>query len=222
MTNLRHRIAADSRYTLTGFPTAVTCFALTVAGVAAGIGSMVAFVGFPVLAGTAAMARRFADAERAALPGVLGHAVARPDYPRAPAGAGWFRRLINPLANGQAWMDLLHGIVNFPFALFSFVVTVVWWSVALAGLAFPVYGWWLIAHVPNFDGGLPALLGFGDGAAVIMIFNTAVGALFALTLAPVLRIVALVKANLAQALLTRPVHSGRQESGLAYRVPAGV
>ncbi|MEV4219032.1 sensor domain-containing protein [Nonomuraea sp. NPDC049725] len=220
MTNLRRRIAVDTRYVLTGFPLAVIGFCLIVTGIAAGLGSAVAFVGLPILAATATMARRFADVERAALPEVLGRPLARPEYREAPAWAGWFRRTMNPVLNAQAPMDLLYAILSFPIAIVSFVFAVVWWAGAIAGLTFPVYGW-LLTGVPGFhEGGLPALLGFGADMATHITFNVIVGVLFALTLVPVLRGAALVKATLAQAMLTRPAYAPR--SGLRHAAHVGV
>ncbi|MFI6295416.1 sensor domain-containing protein [Nonomuraea sp. NPDC050790] len=220
MRTLQHRITGDTRYVLAGFPVTVIAFALVVAGVAAGLGSAVAFVGLPVLAATAVLARKFADAERAALPGVTGQALAAPSYPRAPEGAGWFRRTMTPVTGGQALLDLLHAIVALPFAIVSFVLAAVWWAGAIAGLTFPVYGW-ALARIPEIDGGLPALLGLGAGDGVFVAFNTGLGLLFALTLPAVVRIAAMIRASLAQALLTRPapqpraVHRPYEESVLA-------
>ncbi|MER6944199.1 sensor domain-containing protein [Nonomuraea sp. NPDC000554] len=215
MTTLRHRIATDTRYNMAGFPTAVLSFSLVVAGVSAGIGSTVAFVGLPILAATAAMARNFADAELATISEVLGRPLARPAYPQAPAGAGWFRRMMNPLANGQSWIDLIYAVVAFPLAVASFAVTAVWWAGAIAGLTFPLYGW-ILAAVPGVsDGGVPALLGIGHDPATFVIFNTAIGVLFALTLPPVVRGTALMRASLAQALLTRPVYDPRRVGAAA-------
>ncbi|GAA2300835.1 hypothetical protein GCM10010149_57420 [Nonomuraea roseoviolacea subsp. roseoviolacea] len=204
MTTLWHRIATDTRYTFMGLPSALASFSLVVTGVAAGLGAAVAVVGLPVLAGTASLARNFADGERESLAEVLRRPVGRPVYAEPPAGAGWWRRTLNPLASPRAWMDLMHAVVAFPFALAAFVVTTVWWAVAIAGLAFPLYGW-IVAKIPGVDGGLPQLLGLGSGTTAFVLFNTAVGALFALTLAPAVRAAALLKAAPAQLLLAGPV-----------------
>ncbi|SDL09453.1 sensor domain-containing protein [Nonomuraea jiangxiensis] len=206
MTNLRHRLATDTRYTLLGLPNAIAHFSVTVAGVAAGLGSAVAFVGLPILSGTAIVARSLSDFERVALPDVLGRSVARPDYSPVPERAGWFRRMMNPLASGQAWIDLLYGIVAFPISLAAAVVTAVWWAGTIAGLTFPLYGW-ILTRIPGFDGGLPQLLGLGDGELTYVGFNTVIGVLFALTLLPIVRGAALIKASLAQALLTRAAYT---------------
>ncbi|MFI6735756.1 sensor domain-containing protein [Nonomuraea sp. NPDC050451] len=205
MRTLQRRLATDTRYTLLGLPLALISFGVTVVGVSAGLGGAVAFVGLPVLAATAAASRHLADLERVALPGVLGHPVARPPYATAPEGAGWFRRMMNPLAGGQAWMDLLHGIIAFPFALASFVLTATWWVGAVAGLTFPIYGW-AIARIPGVGDGLPEWLAFYGDPTGFVIVNTVAGALFALTLLPVARMAALLKAGVAQTMLTRAAY----------------
>ncbi|MEU4224984.1 sensor domain-containing protein [Nonomuraea sp. NPDC026600] len=221
MTTLRHRIATDTRYVLLGFPPAVMSFVLVLTGVAAGVGSAVAFVGLPILAASAAMARNFADVERVLLPDVLGRRLARPRYRQAPSDAGWFRRTMNPLASGQSALDILHAIVAFPIAIVTFVVTVVWWAAAIAGLTFPLYGW-IIARIPGYQGDLPGLLGLGSDLTTLVVFNTVLGVLFALTLLPVVRGAALVKASLAQAMLTRPAYDERPATIPAHRFAAGV
>ncbi|QYC43057.1 hypothetical protein Nocox_27305 [Nonomuraea coxensis DSM 45129] len=215
MTSFLRRVAADTRYVLLGLPVAVVHFVVAVAGLSAGLGAAVAFVGLPLLAGAAFAARGLADAERAALPAVLGHPVGRPRYTPVPPEAGRLRRLLNPLASGQAWMDLLHGIVAFPFALVSFVLGVTWWAGTIAGLTFPLYGW-IIARIPGVESPLPSWLGLPEwlvaGDLAVVLVNTGIGVLFALTLMPVLRLAALMKAGVSQALLTRAPEPERVSS----------
>jgi Putative sensor len=222
MTTLQHRLITDTRYVLLGLPMAVMSFVIVVAGISVGLGAAVAFAGLPVLAAAATLARNFADTERLALPGVLGHRIPRPRYTPAPVGAGWFRRLMNPLLNGQACLDLLYGIVAFPFALVSFILTVVWWAGAVAGLTFPLYGW-IIVRIPGFEPGVLEWLGLGDSDLLYIVLNTGLGVAFALTLVPVVRLAALLKAGVSQALLTgmavadpAPV-AGREPAWLASR-----
>ncbi|WP_449066252.1 sensor histidine kinase [Planomonospora algeriensis] len=200
MRSLLRRIGTDTRYLLTGFPLSVIAFCLAVVGFAAGLGTTVVWVGVPILAATLMLARGFADIERRSLPQVLGHPVARPRYRPAPETAGWFRRAVNPLTSGQSWLDLLHAIVNFPVAVVTFSVAVTWWAGTVLGLTAPIYGW-IIASIPD-NHGLAELLGFGDSALAEVILNTAIGAVFAITLPVVLRGAALVQAGLGRAMLT--------------------
>ncbi len=196
-------MGVDTRYALVGFPTAVIAFVLLVTGFSVGMGLVPLFgVGLLVLAATLLVARGFADLERYLLPEVLGRPVVRPRYRTAAPQAGSIRRLLNPLTNGQSWLDLLHGIVVFPFAIVAFVITIVWWSVAVAGLLYPLYGWILQRIPPEDNRELPELLGFPDTLLVNTVFNVAIGLVFALTLPIMLRLVVLLRAGIGRALLT--------------------
>ncbi|MFB9625529.1 sensor histidine kinase [Nonomuraea helvata] len=194
------RVLLDTRYTLVGFPTAVIGFVIMLAGFAAGVGTMVVWLGVPLLAGTLVAARGFADAERGWLSDVLKRPPVRPRYKPAPPGAGRFRRLVNPLTSGQSWLDLLHGIVNLPFAIVSFVLTVVFWALPLAGLTYPLYGI-ITTRIPGNEE-LPQLLGLGDGYVVNSVFYFALGLVFTLVLPFGTRGAALLRAGLGRALLT--------------------
>ena len=198
-TQLR-QVGVDSIYLLIGFPAGIAAFVLLVTGFFLGVGTLVLFVGVFVLMVTLLIARAFADLERRMLPEVLGRPVARPRYRPAPATASRLRRAVNPLTNGQSWLDLVHGILNFPFAILGFVATVVWWSVAVTGLLWPAFGWILYRIPGNTD--LPEILGLGDDLSTQVTFHFVVGLVFAVTLPFVLRFVALLKAGLSRALLT--------------------
>ncbi|MET8863021.1 sensor domain-containing protein [Nonomuraea sp. NPDC004580] len=200
MRSLTRRVLLDTRYTLVGFPTTLIGFALMLPGFAAGLGTMVIWVGVPLLAGTLLIARGFADAERGWLSDVLRRPPVRPRYKPAPPGAGRFRRLVNPMTSGQSWLDLLHGIINLPFAILAFVLTVVFWAVPIAGLTWPLYGI-VTSRIPgNVE--LPELLGLGDGYVVNATFYFLVGLLFLLLMPLVIRGAALLRAGLGRALLT--------------------
>ncbi|TDE35129.1 sensor histidine kinase [Nonomuraea mesophila] len=200
MRSLMRRVLLDTRYTLVGFPTTVIGFVLMVAGFAASTGTLVVWLGVPLLAGTLLMARGFADAERGWLSDVLKRPPVRPRYKPAPPGAGRFRRLVNPLTSGQSWLDLLHGIISLPFALVAFVLTVVFWAIPLAGLTWPLYGI-ITSRIPG-NTELPELLGLGDGYLVNAVFYVGVGLFFTLLLPFVVRGAALLRAGLGRALLT--------------------
>ncbi|MFC4117577.1 sensor histidine kinase [Nonomuraea zeae] len=200
MRSLMRRVLLDTRYTLVGFPTAVIGFVIMITGFAAGLGTAVVWVGLPLLTGTLMVARGFADAERGWLSDVLKRPPVRPRYKPAPAGAGRIRRLVNPMTSGQSWLDLLHGILVFPFAVLSFVLTVVFWALPVAGLTYPLYGL-VTSRIPgNVE--LPELLGFGDGYFTNAIFYVTVGVVFALLLPFATRGAALIRAGFGRALLT--------------------
>ncbi|MEO3870102.1 sensor domain-containing protein [Nonomuraea sp. B12E4] len=200
MRTLIRRVLLDTRYTLVSFPTAVIGFVLMIAGFAAGLGTVVVWVGVPLLAGTLMVARGFADAERGWLSDVLRRPPVRPRYKPAPPGAGRFRRLVNPMTSGQSWLDLLHGILILPFAILSFVVTVVFWLVPLAALTWPIYG--VITSRLEGNQELPELLGLGDGYVVNAVFYVSLGLVLTVLMPFMIRGAALLRAGLGRALLT--------------------
>ncbi|MEV5498468.1 sensor domain-containing protein [Nonomuraea fuscirosea] len=200
MRSLTRRVLLDTRYTLVGFPTTLIGFVLMIAGFAAGVGTAVVWIGVPLLAGTLMVARGFADAERGWLSDVLRRPPVRPRYKPAPPGAGRFRRLINPLTSGQSWLDLLHGILNLPFAIIAFVLTVVFWAIPVAGLTYPLYGL-VTSRIPG-NTELPELLGLGDSYGVNVLFYVSIGLVFTLLMPFVVRGAALLRSGLGRALLT--------------------
>ncbi|WP_017624575.1 sensor domain-containing protein [Nocardiopsis chromatogenes] len=221
MRKLIRRLGADTRYVLIGFPTAVIAFAVTVAGLAAGAGAAVVVVGLFVLSGTLLAARMAAAVERNMVPEVLGRSLGAPRYRRAPQGAGWFRTALTPLTCGQSWMDAGHALIRLPVATATFAVVAACWAAALAGVAYPVYGWVLYNTVGN-DGGLPELIGLGDSLTVSLLFHTAVGVLFAVNLPFVARGAAGLNAALAQAFLSpyAPAYEEPEPARPAPETPA--
>jgi hypothetical protein len=198
---LVRQLGVDSAYALVGFPVAVAAFVVVVTGLALGVGLLVIWVGAAVLAATLLAARGFASVERAWLPAVLGHPVPRPVY-RAPVGSA-ARRLITPLRDPQTWLDALHGLVRFPVAIVSFVVTVTFWSVALGGITYGAWDWALpdASRDPD-DNDLLELLGVESTAGSRIALYTAIGVLFAVLLPFAVRAVALLQAQLGRVLLT--------------------
>ncbi|MEV4062912.1 sensor histidine kinase [Nonomuraea dietziae] len=200
MRSLTRRVLLDTRYLLVGFPAAVIAFILLVTGFAAGLGTVVVWLGVPILSGTLLIARGFADVERGWLSDVLNRPAVRPRYKGAPEGAGRFRRFVHPLTIGQSWLDLLHGIVNFPVAVVTFVVTVVFWAITITGLTSPLW----VAFTSQIPGNmeLPELLGLGDTYAINATFYLAIGLLGLLLLPIMVRGAALLRSGLGRALLT--------------------
>ncbi|MEZ0071741.1 sensor histidine kinase [Planotetraspora sp. GP83] len=200
MRRLLPRLAGDTAYLLLGLPLATLAFCLVIAGMSAGAGLVVVWVGVPVLALTMLVARGLGDVERLRLRAVLGRDVARPRYPVAPPGAGLVRRMVAPLTGGQPWLDVLHAVVAFPVAIATFCVTVMWWAVTVFGLTYPLFGW-ITSNIPG-NHQLPELLGLGRGYVVDSVFYVVLGLLSGLTLYPVVRGCAVLQASLGKALLT--------------------
>jgi len=209
------QLGVDTAYVLLGFPLAIIVFVLLVTGLSLGAGLLITLLGLPVLVATLFVARGFAEVERARMPAVLRQDRVGARYKTAGPDAGRWRRLLTPLTDLQAWLDVLHGIVRFPVSTATFSVVVTWWAAALGGLTYALWDW-ALPHSPD-NSELPELLGFQDTAAVRITFYLAVGVVFAVTLPFVVRACALLEAWLAHAMLTGVASLRDQVAGLTSR-----
>jgi signal transduction histidine kinase len=194
------QLGVDTGYLLLGFPVAIAAFVLIITGLALGVGLLVIWVGVAILPITLLIARGFATVERAQLPAVLERPLPTPAYRRAGADASPVRRLTTPLRDPQAWLDALHAVVRFPVAIFSFVVTVTFWSIALAGLSYWAWAWALPDDPSNQD--LLELLGFDPSYWQTVVFYAFLGLLAVAIGIPAIRGSALLQASIGRAMLT--------------------
>ncbi|MFD5793176.1 sensor histidine kinase [Streptomyces diastatochromogenes] len=148
----RHRLPAALRapfaarswrefgYVLLSLPIAVVLFSWTVTMVALGAGLLVTFLGIPVLAAALASCRGFGALERTRARALLHLEVADPEplRMRRPGGFAWMGAV---LKSGTSWRHLLYALLQFPWALFSFVVAVNFWAYGWALLTYPLWFW---------------------------------------------------------------------------------
>ena len=115
---------------LLGLPIGVALFTFAVTMLSLGAGLLVTFLGVPVLAAGLAACRGFGSLERARARGLLGLEVGEPEPLRAPRSGvmAWMGAV---LKSGTSWRNLLYAVVQFPWAVFSFVVTVTFWVARL-------------------------------------------------------------------------------------------
>jgi hypothetical protein len=208
VTRVARQAAADTIYLLLGFPLATVSFVVIVTGLSVGFGTLFLLFGLPLIVLTLYAARGFAELERLRMRPVLRTPLPRPRYREVPPDASFLRRTFTPLVDGQYWVDLLHGLVVFGVSTATFVVAVTWWSTAVFGLAYVLYGWFVpaganVGIVVN-DEQLTAVLGMGDSAAARVVMYGAVGLFFLGTLPWVLRGMALFQAYVARLMLFVP------------------
>jgi signal transduction histidine kinase len=198
-------VAANSRfwrgygYLLGGLPLAIVAFVVSVAGFAAGVPTLVVWVGVLILAGALRACRGLARVERRATEWATGRALP-PHHYREPQGRG-LMRMLSMLADPQSWRDLLHGVVAFPVRLVTFVLAVTWTVGGLGALLYVTWQWAL----PDDDdegGGLFWLLTGVEGRLGETILNTLVGAVMVATSPLVVRGLVATRAALARGLLT--------------------
>ncbi|CAM5253119.1 histidine kinase [Streptomyces spiroverticillatus] len=148
----RHRVPAVLRapfearawreltYVLLGLPLGIVGFTLAVTSLSLGAGLLVTFIGIPVLAAGLMALRGLGAVERGRARALLGLDVESPRPVRGakPGAMSWIGAV---LKSGVSWRHLLYGFLHMPWAIFSFTVAVVFWSVGLAGVTYPLYGW---------------------------------------------------------------------------------
>jgi signal transduction histidine kinase len=185
-------------YLLGGLPLAIVAFVVAIPGFAAGVSTLVVWLGLPILAGTLRACRGMAGVERRGTEWATGKPLP-PHHYREPRGRG-IGRLFSMLADPQSWRDLLHAVVAFPVRLVLFVLAVSWTVGGLGGLLYVTWQWAL----PDNDegGGLFWLITGIEGRLGEIAVNTVIGAIMVATSPLVVRGLVATRAGLARGLLT--------------------
>lgn len=200
-------------YSLTALVLGTIGFSLVLALLAAGVSTVIVWVGLPILIGGVAVARGFAAAERALQSSMLGTELPTPAPRTAPAGAGWMRRLVTPLTDPQNWLDSLWVLVNFLLVLITFPLGIAWTVGAIATIGGPVSALILDRVLPPADNsGLGELFGVPEASAlpVDMGLQFLIGLLFLVTLNPVMRGLTALHRGVASGLLSSRYHEQQQ------------
>jgi signal transduction histidine kinase len=205
------QIGIDTQYVLVGFPLGIIAISLSMPLFWLGVGTMIIWIGLPILVATMFMVRGLATVERARIGPVLGRRFPHPYYKTRP-DKGPIARMLTPLIDGQSWLDLLHAMFRFIPSTISFVFVVTWWSGALGGLSWWLWGWSLPDDPDHHE--LSDLLGFDHGYGTRSAFYLAVGIFFLGTLYWVVRGAALLEAYFAKGLLSG-VHDLREQVAAA-------
>lgn len=187
------QLGRDLAYLLPSLPLALLSFAALLTLITASAGLVIIWVGVPLLVITLQVARGLAMTERGRLR-VLGLQVPSPGYRRPRPDGGFLARQLTPLKDRQAWLDAAHGIVIFPLALITWVLTVVWLSITAGGLTH----WIWARYLSEGSSGLSELLDLGVPESLLMLI---LGVVFGATLVPVTRLLASVHSNVSAAML---------------------
>lgn len=175
------RVLLESGYSLSAFPIALVSFVVVVVGLALGVGLAILVGGVLLISLGILVARGFARLERLRLRGMLARPAPQPSYVRARPGDGFWRRSLTPLRDPQSWLDVVWSVVGLVTGTLAFAVTLVWWTVAGAGLTYWFWQLWLPDRDPG-DHALSYYLGFGDGRTADSLVQLGVGVVALLTL----------------------------------------
>ncbi|EFL34188.1 two-component system sensor kinase [Streptomyces viridochromogenes DSM 40736] len=151
-TERRHRLPAALRapvegrtwrelsHVLLSLPISILLFTYAVTMVSLGVGLLVTFLGVPVLAAALAGCRGFGALERTRARALLGLEVGEPEplRMRKPGVMAWMGAV---LKSGTSWRSLLYAVLQLPWAVFSFAVTVNVWALGWGLLTYPLWFW---------------------------------------------------------------------------------
>ncbi|WP_309621080.1 sensor domain-containing protein [Salinibacterium sp.] len=135
---LWRRLPAELAYLVIAFPIALTGFVLVISLFSTGIGTLITFfIGVVLIIGALYVARGFGTLDVMLLEWTGRPAIPRPEWQDARARTGFFGWLRALLGNGHYWLYLLHTmVVDFVIKTVTWVIMVVWVSIALGGLTF--------------------------------------------------------------------------------------
>ncbi|WP_336049300.1 sensor histidine kinase [Streptomyces sp. CA2R101] len=146
-------------YLFLSLPLSIVMFTYAMVVITTGAGLLITFLGIPLLAGGLAGARALGGLERLRAHALLGLDVAEPEpvRPSKPSLMGWVGAV---LKSGASWRHLLYSLLHFPWALFSFIFSVTFWTLGWGLLAYPLWRWTFPAYLGQ--SGIQ-LWGDGDG-----------------------------------------------------------
>ena len=177
---------------LLDLPFGIAWFTVIVTGLSVGFGTLITLVGIPILLLLLLFSRVLNTVERARSRLLLDIDVPSP-FRSLSAPDGLWPKIKTLLSDGAAWKALAFGLVLFPVGIVSFVVAATVWSVALAGITYPIYGW----SLPRSDGDLFS----GDLAVAANVVYFVVGLLVLVAAPYVMRGLGAVDRALVRALL---------------------
>ena len=141
----------ETFHLLFNLPVGIVTFTLIVTGLATGLGMLITLVGIPILFVTMYVSRWMASVERARAKLFLHVDVPAP-YRADPAPDKWWRVHVARFTDPATWVEVGYHLLMLPVGIFTFTVTVVFWSVGLSLLTFPLYSWALPSNGPFGDG----------------------------------------------------------------------
>ncbi|KOV60202.1 histidine kinase, partial [Streptomyces sp. NRRL WC-3618] len=189
-------------YVLLSLPVGVLVFSYAVTLLFAGSLLLVTFLGIPVLAVGLAGCRGFGVLERKMARGLLGLDMPEPEPVRArrSGATGWMGAV---LKSGTSWRHLLYSVLHLPWAMFSFVVAVIFWVYGWALLTYPLWFWLFPMY-----GGQDGLQLYGDETHSVYLDNpfeitvtALVGLLFTIATPWIVRALTQVDRVMVQGLL---------------------
>jgi signal transduction histidine kinase len=118
----RRRTYRNLLYLIASFPLGIFYFVFLIAGLSTGVSSLIAGIGFPILALMIVAWWKLGSFERQLAIWWLDEEI-RPMYPDYPRGMSAGKRIKAHLTNNVTWTSLLYLVAKFPLGIISFALT---------------------------------------------------------------------------------------------------
>jgi signal transduction histidine kinase len=140
---------------IAGLITGALAFCVVVALLVLGFGTLWFFLlGLPIVVTALWLGLQFGRAERARFTVTLGVRIPAPPANLSP-GTGRWRRMWRLLTWRAAWRHAAYMLLRVPLSLAETILVTAVWSLALAMLGLPLFGWMMIRLEWHLDAGLP-------------------------------------------------------------------
>lgn len=199
-------LVQSSAYLFSGFPLALLSVVVAVILIGVGAGTAIFGVGIPLVTAGLSIVCMNARVERRQI-AEMGMDVPEPTY--AQPGSGTFDRLTTKWRDPQVWEDAWWSVVNLLSSTVGFGIALSWWTGALCIIGGPIAWFALYQAVPVEEiNSIGTMLGGGQWTDSFVAI--AGGALFALTLKPVLAATSRRRAEISHTLLCSRAQSERE------------
>ncbi len=185
---------------LADLPLGIAWFTIVVTGLSLGFGTIVTFIGIPVLVGVLLFSRVISSVERARAKALLDSDIASP-FRSLREGSFW-NRLKQLISDSASWKGIAYGLIMLPVGIFNFTVAITLWALALGGVTYPAWSWALPHSDGDYELWFQHPLNSFEEAVVICVY--VVGGLLCLLITPyVIRCLATMDRGLIRGLLGR-------------------
>ncbi len=144
------RVWRESLHMLVNLPVGIVAFTYAVTMLTLGVGTVMTFVGLPVLAAALLGCRAFGAMERGRARATLDLDVAGP-APRQPSRPGLMAWIRAVLTSGAGWRSLLYSLLMLPLGIVSFSVTLTLWAAGIGYASYPLWQW-VFPHYADMPG----------------------------------------------------------------------
>ena len=140
----------ETLHLLLNLPFGIATFTIVVTGFALGFGMLITLLGIPILIAMLYVSRAMGAVERARAKVLLDVDVPAP-YRADPPRDTWWRLHLSRATDPATWVEVAHHLLMLPIGIFTFTVTVTFWTLGLALLFAPAYAWSLPEPVRIVD-----------------------------------------------------------------------